>query len=355
MHTNNTISQQPEQGSTKGIPGSGQEKRPASWIADVKFLGSLAAIVSTLVYAVGYLCHLGHQKMLGISQIENTTDRIIQDGVMFCFLWPIFVFISLFVSWLSVILLLVVLRMILRSLRERFQAPLSQIVNIVTKRYLPLTVTTCVVLHAVYFFLAATIQSQRELLLTEQHEVPAGISAVLFRVITSHCPELPRLLGTGDCYCLYGLLFLLCIACLLPWSKLILVSFRRSESSISTARGSILTRVLLSVSVFFVILLLIIQALFYGFLCKSNEYPVIRVDETSNQSLPAGIAGEDLFVLGHNKSRTLLYSENNRKIWWVLDYHYLPASRSKTAQKLFSEFENEECVQGKNQDTASFE
>jgi len=113
-----------------------------------------------------------------------------------------------------------------------------------------------------------------------------------------------------------------------------------SKLKIAVRRG------LLVLGFYFLLLFVVLSFCLYGYLVKSNKYPVIELQAAEAKSFPA----ETLFVLGDSGSRTLLYSsqKGKAKIWWVESSTYLPASRSKPPESIFKTGEPEELSKNRN-------
>ena len=313
------------------------------WIMWAKLLGSLAALLIALVYAVGYLCQLGHEKMLGISQVEHVPDKVIQDGAVFFLRGLLCAVIPLAESWVSLAVSLLLLSApVLWLIRCNSPTPRLRVVRLSLRLLQVLGITAFLVSHGLFFFLSQTILSQKDLLFAVQSGLPDEKKAALFTRITCQPAELSKLLEGGGQLFLYGALFLLFVSCSLWWMLIIIKFMPRSMPETTSRYGRIFRILGLLVSFFFMILLFIIQINSCGFLVKPTEYPVICLEETAHQSFPDGLVGEDLFVLGYHRSRTLLYSACHKKIWWVLDSQYLPASQSKPARNLFGQCKNGE-------------
>ena len=328
---------QPEGGDTR-LPGADRPAENLDRAQWGKFLITSVTGLGVLIYGIGYCCHVGHHKMLGVSRIECAHESVILDGVQFFILAPLCVLGALCTLWLTWVILLLSVAVFLlgrfaRSVSRRGSGPWGSAV--IPSRIA--NVGFMALLHALFFFLASVIGSQVDLLLASKNQVGrAGTAAVVFRTLTSQSSQLPELLAEPRCArSVYGVLFLIATIICLRWVGWLLKPGCGSRMA-REHRGWLKTmvkRVGSGIGLYVILLLVVLVFYLYGFLVKSNRYPVIRSEGAAAGLLPA----ENLSVLGDSGSCTLLYSVDpgEAKIWWVEKSAYVPASRSEPARDLF--------------------
>lgn len=347
-HGNSGDGQQLPEGN-KDVVETNQEKKASNFLDWGKFLAALVTGLGALIYAIGYLCHLGHHKMLGISHIEYPNDQIIFDGVCFFILTPLCVFLAFCISWLPWIISLLLLVIffsppIITSLfhkKPNLNHYILRILKIVT-------IILVVFLHFVLFFIASIVIPQKDLLLSSQNQrFPINPAKILFAAISSHCPQLSYLLESGRSRSLYGLLFFSAVICSGWWIRYIFKSFYQQKplSDISTIKV-VVKRGFIVLGFYFLLLFTVLSFCLYGYLVKSNKYPVIEFQLSEAKPFPE----ETVYVLGDSGSKILLYSpqKGKERIWWVENSAYLPASRSKPPESIFKTGEPQELNKNGN-------
>jgi len=177
------------------------------------------------------------------------------------------------------------------------------------------------------------VVSQKGLLLVVDSKAPAMSSTSLFTAVTSHSDHLRKLLETDRSRSLYGQLFVLGAVCLYWWVRNIawLVG-RGALSEAATTARKMWRSGILALSFYVVLLIVSLLLNLYGFLVKSNEYPLIDLKPTQAGPLPA-----QAFVLGHSESHSLLYWPEGPEpgIWWVDKTAHLPALQRQPMADLF--------------------
>jgi hypothetical protein len=316
------------------LPGGADPEGTGTGIMSLgkSLIGSVAGL-GALVYAAGYLCHVGHHQMLGVSQVQYASEQVIHDGICFFALVPICVLLSLYTAWLPWVVLFLwaialpplqlLRRLSDRILRGRGGVGLSKVISAVVG--LGLTV--------LFFLLASVVLSQRGLLFVLPGESAVTSSTSLFSIVTSHDDRLMELLVTGRSRSLYGLLFVVGAACLWWWGRYVVwlacqgVLLQEAKAAKRMCECGLLG-LALYVSLLIVALLLTL----YGFLVKSNEYPLVEIHRAQADSLPV-----QAFVLGHSASYTLLYWPGGPRpeVWWVEDTGYLPGLQWQPKKDLF--------------------
>jgi len=323
-------------------PPDGPEGNPPGINWGKLLLTSITGL-GVLIYAIGYCCHAGHHKMLGVCYIECPHETVVHDGALFFVLALLSVLAALCTLRLAWIVLLVsgtafVLHRCVRYPSEgRF---CEKATAVILSKVAPAIIMAS--LHVLFFFLAAVIASQMDLLLAGTSPVAESQTvACVFTALTSHSPQLPELLADIRCArSVYGLIFLTAAMICLWWVGWLFRSGRRSAMRKEEGKWLRLRRTagrVVSVLVLYLLLLSVVLVFYlYGFLVKSNRYPVIKAEGTAARLL----ASETLFVLGDSGSRAVLYSvdRGEGKVWWVEKSAYLPASRSEPAKNLF------ECI-----------
>jgi hypothetical protein len=295
-------------------------------------IGSVAGLAA-LVYAAGYLCHVGHHQMLGVSQVQYANEQVIYDGICFFVLAPPCVLLSLCTAWLPWVVLFLWAaampplrlagRLSDRVLRGRGVGGLSRVVS--TAVALALTV--------LFILLASVILSQKGLLFVSPDGSSTASPASLFRVVTSHDERLMLLLETGRSRSLYGLLFIVGAVCLCWWGRhVVWLTCRDALLQEAAAAKRLCKCGLLALALYASLLIMALLLILYGFLVKSNEYPLVDIHCGQTDSLPARA-----FVLGHSASHTLLYwpGGSRPEVWWVEDTGYLPGRQWQPKKDLF--------------------